>query len=100
MAAKTNLTVNGHQIEMNPFVEAYVYQLSGGIVASLKDTGAIKQLLLEVKDNADVKMTLNGKDVPLNFFATEIIRNTLAGMVANLKGAEGGMKTLEIKIEQ
>lgn len=100
MAAKTNLMVNGHQIEMNPFVEVYAYQLSGGIVASLKDTGAIKQLLLEVKDNADVKMTLNGKDVPLNFFATEIIRNTLAGMVANLKGAEGGMKTLEIKIEQ
>jgi hypothetical protein len=99
MAAKTSLKVNGNVIEMNPFVEAYVYHLSGGIVASLKDTGAVKKLLLEIKDTNDVKMTLNGKDVPLNFFVTEIVRNTLAGMVATLKGAEGKLKTLEIKIQ-
>jgi hypothetical protein len=99
MATKTSLKVNGNNIEMNPFVEAYVYHLSGGMVASLKDTGAIKKLVLEIKDTGDVKMTLNGKDIPLNFFVTEIIRSTLTGMVSTLKGAEGKLKTLEINIQ-
>lgn len=97
--AKTSLKVNGNQLELNPFVESYVYHLSGGIVASLKDTSPIKKLKMEITAGGDVKMTLNGKDVPLNFFATDIIRNTLTGMAANLKGAEGELKTLEIKIQ-
>jgi len=95
--AKTSLKVNNNQLELNPFVESYVYHLSAGIVASLKDTSPVKKLKLEI-DNTDVKMTLNGKDVPLNFFASDIILNTLRGMVSNLKGAEGKLKTLEIMI--
>ena len=95
---KTSLKLNGIQLELNSFVESYVYHLSGGITASLKDTEPIKKLKLEITADEDVKMTLNGKDIPLNFFATDIIRNTLTGMAANLKGAEGKLKTLEIKI--
>jgi hypothetical protein len=45
-------------------------------------------------------MNLNGKDVPVNVFVTKIITSTMAGMVSTLKGAEGKMKTLELKITQ
>jgi hypothetical protein len=98
MAKKVSLTVNKKLLELNPFVESYFLHVAGGMVASLKDTAAIKTLELVVDDTDDVKMTLNGKDLPLNIFVTEIVYNTLAGMVSNLKGAEGKFKTLKLKI--
>jgi hypothetical protein len=99
MARKLTMTVNGNQIKFIPFVEEYVYQIANGIVASLKDTEAIKKLDLKI-DEGMVTMNLNGKDVPVNVFVTKIITSTMAGMVSTLKGAEGKMKTLELKISQ
>ena len=99
MAVKTSLKVNNQQLELNPFVESFVYHIAGAMVASLKDTGAIKKLQLEVLDSGDVKMNLNGKDVPLNIFVTEIFFNTLSGMVKDLKGVEGKLKTLVLIIQ-
>jgi len=93
------MTVNENQIKFIPFVEEYVYQIANGIVASLKDTGAIKTLELKI-DGGEVAMNLNGKDIPVNVFVTKIITSTMAGMVSTLKGAEGKMKTLELKIVQ
>ncbi len=100
MARKVSLTVNHNRIDMIEFVESYVYHVTSGILASLKDTGEIKKLALDIDDTGDVKINLNGKDVPLSIFPVEIIKNTLAGMVSNLKGVKGGLKTLQIKIEQ
>jgi hypothetical protein len=99
VARKLNMTVNGNPIKFIPFVEEYVYQIANGIVASLKDTGTIKALELKI-DGGEVAMNLNGKDVPVNVFVTKIITSTMAGMVSTLKGAEGKMKTLELKITQ
>lgn len=98
MARKVNLSVNGNNIELNPFVESYVYHVAGGIIASLKGTEAVKKLELAI-ENGDAKITLNGKDIPLNVFATDIIINTMSGMVTNFKGVEGKMKSLQLKIE-
>jgi hypothetical protein len=98
MAAKTSLTVNGNPIKLDYFVGEYVYHVTGGIIGSLKNTGEIKNLVLTVDKEGQVKIDLNGKEVPLSYFPVEIIRNTLAGMVRILKGVEGEMKTLEIKI--
>ena len=100
MAAKITLKVNNNLLELNPFVESYFYHIASGMVASLKDTGAIKKLQLEVIDSGDVKMNLNSKDIPLNIFVTEIVFNTLAGMVTDLKGVEGKLKTLVLKIQE
>ena len=100
MARKVSLTVNNVPIKLDSFVESYVYHVTNGIVASLKDTGAIKKLELDVDGTGDVKMIFNGSDVALNFFVTEIVRNTLAGMVSNLKGVEGNLETLSLRIEQ
>ena len=98
MSRKTSLTVNNVPIKLDYFVEGYVYHLTGGIIASLKDTGAIKTLTLVVDKSGQVKINLNGAEVPCNEFVTKIIHSTLAGMVATLKGVDSELKTLEIKI--
>ena len=98
MARKTSLTVNNIPIELDYFVEGYVYHVVAGILASLKDTDAIKILELDVDEDGQVQITLNGADVPLSYFPVQIIRNTLAGMVSNLKGVAKEMRTLELKI--
>jgi hypothetical protein len=100
MDRKISITVNDVPLEFNEFVEAYFYHVTGGIVASLKDTGVIKKLKLDIDKSGDVKLNLNGKDISLNIFVVEIVRNTLSGMVANLKGVSGKVKTLSLKIEQ
>ena len=98
MSRKTNLTVNNIPLKLDYFVEGYVYHVAGGIIASLRDTGAIKNLELTV-DNADhVKIILNGTEVSLKPFPEEIIRSTLGGMVASLKGVKDTLDTLELKI--
>jgi hypothetical protein len=99
MAQKVSLTVNDVPLEFNEFVEAYFFHITGGIIASLKDTAPIKKLKLDIDKTGDVKINLNGKDIPLNIFVTDIVKNTLEGMVANLKGVTGKVKTLSLKIE-
>ena len=98
MSRKISLTVNNIPLKLDYFVEGYVYHVVGGIIASLKDTGAIKNLELVVDNAGQVKINLNGADVPLIYFPQEIIRNTLAGMVSALKGVDSGLNTLELKI--
>jgi hypothetical protein len=98
MAKKVSLMINESSIELNEFVEAYFFHVAGGIVASLKDTEAIKKLKLDIDKTGDVKIDLNGKDIPVNLFVVEIVRNTLIGMAANLKGVNGKVKTLSLRI--
>ena len=98
MAKKVSLMINESSIELNEFVEAYFFHIAGGIVASLKDTEAIKKLKLDIDKTGDVKIDLNGKDIPVNLFVVEIVRNTLIGMAANLKGVNGKVKTLSLRI--
>ena len=98
MSRKINLIVNNIPLKLDYFVEGYVYHVAGGIIASLRDTGTIKNLELTV-DNADrVKIILNGAEVSLKPFPEEIIRSTLGGMVASLKGVKDTLNTLELKI--
>ena len=98
VSMKVSLTVNNIPIKLDLFVEGYVYHLTSGILASLKDTGPINKLKLVVDNAGQVKITLNGADVPLIAFPMQIIRNTLAGMVSTLKGVDSELKTMELKI--
>jgi len=100
VARKTSLTVNNIPIELDYFVEGYVYHVAAGILASLKGTSTIKNLKLEVDADGQVQITLNGDDVPLSFFPVQIVRSTLAGMVATLKGVNKEMKTLSLSVKQ
>lgn len=100
MARKVSLTVNGNPIELNPFVEGYAYYIAAGIINSLKDTGEIKNLELDVDSDGQVSIVLNGDVVPCNVFVMDIIHNTLAGMVSNLKGVGKKMSTFSLRISQ
>jgi hypothetical protein len=100
MARKVSLTVNGNPIELNPFVEGYVYHIAAGILNSLKSTGKIKKLDLDIDSDGLVTVVLNGKAVSVNVFVMEIIRNTMAGMVKDLKGVEKEMSTFSLRVSQ
>jgi hypothetical protein len=99
MTRKIDLSVNNAPVTLDYFVAGYLDHVTGGIVASLHDTGEIKKLKLIV-EGKDVRMNLNGADVPLNYFTVEIIRSTILGMVAPLKGVEGAVDNLEMNIER
>jgi hypothetical protein len=100
MTRKTELSVNNTPVNLDYFVSGYLDHVTGGIVASLHDTGEIKRLKLTV-DEKDVRINLNGADIPLNYFTVEIIRSTVLGMVAPLKGVEGAaVSKLELNIER
>jgi len=98
VSRKVSLNVNNVPIKLDYFVEGYVFHLTSGIIASLKDTGPIKKLALDIDKDGQVKIELNGAAVPCNEFVNKIIRSTYAGMAATLKGVTSEMKTLDLKI--
>ena len=85
---EVRLFVNDAPIELDQFVRGYIDHVEEGILASLKDTGEIRDVDLSI-EGARVSIVLNGAIVPLNPFATRIIRATIAGMVSALKGVRG-----------
>jgi hypothetical protein len=93
-----SLSVNDRPIKLDYFVAGYLDHVTGGIISSLKGTGEIKNLVLNIDSDGIVTVNLNGADIPLNFFASEIVKSTVAGMVAPLKGVEGAIEKLELKI--
>jgi hypothetical protein len=100
MTRNISLSVNDTPIKLDEFVTGYIDQVTGGMMASLKGTTAIKALELNINEDGTVTINLNGADIPLNFFATEIIKSTLTGMVTPLKGDEGAINKLGLKIER
>ena len=100
MSRKVSLQVNEKPIELNPFVEAYVYYIAEGIINSLRDTKPIKTLDIEIDSDGLLTVDLNGDGVSVNEFVIEIVRNTLFGMVSELKGVDDPVRTLLISIKQ
>jgi formate dehydrogenase assembly factor FdhD len=95
---KISLSVNDTPINLDYFVTGYLDHVTGGIISSLKGTGEIKNLELNIDNDGQVTINLNGAEVPLGYFATEIVKSTVAGMVAPLKGVAGSIDKLELKI--
>jgi hypothetical protein len=95
---KISLSVNNTPIKLDNFVAGYFDHITGGIIASLKGTAAIKNLELNIDNDGIVTVNLNGADIPLNFFSSKIIKSTVTGMVTPLKGVEGAIDNLELKI--
>jgi hypothetical protein len=100
MTRRVSLSVNDVPINLDYFVESYIDHVTGGIVASLKDTGEPESLKLAIDNEGQVTINLNNADVPLKYFPIEIIRGTVLGMVSTLKGVEGGIDRLEITINR
>jgi len=100
MTRKISLSVNDTPIKLDYFVAGYLDHVAGGIIASLKGTGEIKDLELDIDDDGIVTLALNGADIPLNYFATEIVKSTVEGMMKPLKGVDGPVNSVELKIER
>ncbi len=98
MTREISLSVNNVPINLDYFAAGYIDHVTGGIIASLKDTGEIKHVELSMDGAGNVKIKLNGANVPLNYFASEIVKRTVSGMVSPLKGVEGAVDNLELKI--
>lgn len=98
MSREIRLSVNNMPIELDYFVAGYIDHVVGGILASLKDTGDIKNLELTIDNEGLVEINLNGAEVPLSYFPTELIKSTIVGVVIPLKGVSGSIESLELKI--
>jgi len=98
VSREIRLSVNNMPIELDYFVAGYIDHVVGGILASLKDTGDIKNLELTIDNEGLVEINLNGAEVPLSYFPTELIKSTIVGVVIPLKGVSGSIESLELKI--
>ncbi len=97
MTSRVSLSVNDVPIELDYFVHDYIDHVVGGIIASLRDTGEIESLQLNIDNEGQVTINLNDADVPIKYFPNEIIKATIIGMVSPLKGVDK-VNNLEITI--
>ena len=97
MARQISLSVNDVPIQLDEFVEGYMYHVTTSIIASLRDTGGIESLELSIDSEGQVTINLNNADVPLKYFPNEIIKSTILGMVAPLRGV-GEVNRLQLNI--
>ena len=100
MTRKISLTVNDTPVSLDYFVSGYIDHVVGGIVASLRDTGEIKNLELTLDKEGQVKIDLNGAGVPLTFFPVQIIRSTLLGILEPLKGVGKKVNNVALSISR
>ena len=98
MTKQISLSVNDMPIDLDFFVEGYIYHVVGGILASLKDTGEIENLELALDNAGQVTINLNNSDIPIKYFPNEIIKSTIMGMVTPLKGV-GEVDRLQLNIK-
>jgi hypothetical protein len=97
-AGQISLSVNDTTIVLDAFVQGYIDHVVGGILSSLKGTGAIKRVDLTIEAD-QVSIVLNNAAVPLNPFATRIIHNTLVGMISTLHGVHT-IKRMQLTIKR
>jgi hypothetical protein len=91
------LTIAGKNIEMNPYVESLVADITIGAVKSLKGVEYIKKVEVSV-NRGEVSVLVNGNSVQLTPFPNDIIAATLNGMVSMLKGGDD-VKAYVIKVD-
>jgi hypothetical protein len=102
MAKNVSLSVNDVPISLDDFVSDYIDSVIGGIIASLRNTGEIDSLVLNIDNDGQVSISLNNSDVSLKYFPNDIIKSTVLGMVAPLKGVGSiaAIDRLEITINK
>ena len=97
MAEEVRLMVNDAPIGLSYFVQGFIDQTVGGMIASLEGTGEIKVLDISIEGDK-VNINLNNALVPTNPFVGKVIRNTILGIVSSLKGvSEVNKISLSIK---
>lgn len=85
MAREVKLMVNNQVIQLDKFVEGFVYHISRGMLASLEGTGDIQTAEIFM-DGESIRVVVNNNEIPVNVFVTKILRSTITGMISPLKG--------------
>ena len=103
MAGRVYMQVNGVEINFERFVGSFIEHTVCGMLASLDDTGPVKDLDLTL-DGDNIQIILNGKAVAINQFVKKIIKSTLFGMVVLLKGVNikspADLKSLHLEVSR
>jgi hypothetical protein len=94
---EAKLRVNNESVELNEFVEEFLARTVVGAASSLKGTGDIQNLYLNV-ERGDVSLTVNEEDISLTPFPSDIIASTFVGLVSSLKGT-GKVESLKINVK-
>jgi len=98
MTRQVSLSLNDQPVELDYFVQGFIDHTIGGMLATLKGTGEIKDLDISLEGD-EITINLNSAVVPTNPFVSKIITNTIMGMVSSLKGA-GEIRSVKITIER
>jgi len=83
----TEFLVNKKPIELNPFVNDFLAQVTIGAVKSLKGVDYIRNIEVSREYN-DLAVNVNGEDIPITPFPNGIITSTIIGLASTLKGVD------------
>jgi hypothetical protein len=84
------LVADGHGIELNAFVEGYLYNIVKGIGASLRGTDGACRLELHL-ENEDITLRADGNEIQLDLgkgFAKAVVSDTIKAVIKHLKRAD------------
>lgn len=98
MTRQVSLLVNEQPVALDYFVQGFIDNVAGAILAALKSTGEIKTLDISIEEDK-VTISLNDAVTQINPFVSKITRNTIVGMVSSLKGVSE-INTLDISIRR
>jgi len=101
MTRQVTLFVNDSPIAIDPFVEGFIDHTVGGMITSLKETGDIQSLEINIKVSK-VEIKLNENIIPLKGFPHLIIASSIKGMVSVLKGVRelGNITRINLNIKR
>ena len=93
----SKLWINKTPIELNPFIEDFLAQVTIGVVKPLKGVDYVRSIELN-HEHDDLKVVVNGDEIPITPFPYTIITSTIIGLVSTLKGADD-IKSFDVSVK-
>ena len=90
------LWINKAPIELNPFVEDFLAQVTIGAVKPLKGVDYIRSVELN-HEYDDLKVVVNNDEIPITPFPYTIITSTIIGLLSTLKGVDD-IKSFDVSV--
>ena len=91
------LWINKNPIELKPFVEDFLAQVTIGAVKPLKGVDYIRSIELN-HEHEDLRVLVNKEEIPITPFPYTIITSTILGLISTLKGSDD-VKTFDVSVE-
>jgi len=93
----TKFLVNAKSVELNPFVNDFLAQITIGAAKSLRGVDYIKRVEMH-REYDDLTVKVNGEDVSITPFPIGIISSTIIGLASILKGVDN-VESFTINVE-